>query len=286
VTRQFSTLAIVAALAAPAVWADRAERAERTRAQMSRYTTKAPVSEGARALVRSRISTTGPGRNSLRVAAQDQRGAYTPAPGAVQVNLFDTGREAYFVATQTIPAGSTVQAFILLPDKKQEWALESLNVTEDLPPGFSFFLPGIKTLGDFWQEGLTTYFVVVNTGAGETLSQFDFATKGFFRNLSDTNLMVPGINSWRQFYADGSAFLEIKGRFQTGTPTDVVFEDIVAPQSAIQVIDSSTIQVNLSQVPNFDTSLMKSYLLTVGQFVNQDIGTWSDVAQFRFTPLQ
>ncbi|GEM_PF-2551930 len=282
-TRQFLTVALAAALAAPAVWADRAERAERSQAQLDRYTRKVPITAGARALVRSRIAAMGTNRNAMRAAADNQPAALPPAPGLIQVNLFDTGREAYFVSTLVIPAGSTVQAFILLPDKQQEWGLEARQVTEDLPVGFSFFLPGIKTLGDFWQTGLTTYFVVVSlpSGGGDTISQFDFATKGYFRNLSDTNFMVPGINWWRQFYgSDGSAYVEIKGRFMSNQPVDVIFEDIVAPRGAINQVDDSTVQVNVSQVPNFDTTLMKGYLLTVGQ------GGWSDVAQFRFSPLQ
>ena len=186
--------------------------------------------------------------------------------------------------TRTIPAGSTVQAFITLPadtrDSRQPWGLESLSVTGDLEPGFSLVLPGLRTLGDFWKQGLTTYTIVVTDPDGaQSLSSTDFGAAGFYRNVDDTSYMVPGINSFREFVnADGDTIVEIKGRFVANTGTDVVFEDIVAPQDSIDVIDDSTIEVNLSRVPNFDLTLMKTYLLTVGQ------DSWTDIFQFRHTP--
>lgn len=278
--RQISIWTLAAACAVPAALADRADRAERTRAQQERFTARGSFTDSARGIARSFRESRG--KTMLRSAAGDKRAAWVMAPGVAQINLFDSGREAYFVAADVIPAGSTVQAFILLPDGQQEWALEALNVTEDLPVGYSFVLPGIKTLGDFWQTGLTTYLVVVTLPNGdETVSAFDFATKGYFRDATDTTSMVPGISWWRQYYGDdGVAFLEIKGRFLSDARTYVVFEDIVAPQDAIRVVDSSTIVVNLSAVPNFDTTRLKGYLLTVGQ------AAWTDTVPFRYTPLQ
>jgi hypothetical protein len=282
--RQLSSLALAAALAAPIVWADRVERAERTRAQTERVTTRVPITEEARALVRSQFRGAGPGLRSrkftTRAVATEKQATQIQAPGVTQINLFDTAREAYFVVTRSIPAGSTVQAFFILPDQKQEWGLEALRVNEDLQPGFSLVLPGIRTLGDFWQSGLTTYSVVVTDPNGtQSLSSTDFVTGGFYRNAEDTSFMVPGINTWREFVnGDGATIVEIKGRFIEGIRTYVVFEDIIAPQDTIQVLDSQTIQVNVSNVPNFDVTLMKTYLLTVGQ------DTWTDISPYRHTP--
>ncbi len=284
--KQFSIFALAAALAAPVAWADRAERAERTRAETERLTSPIPVTDEARALVRSlsgRRAGSRAGQVAARSAAVEQQAQFPQAPGVTQINLFDSAREAYFVVTRTIPAGSTVQAFIILPadrDKKQEWALEALRVDGDLAPGFSLTLPGFRTLGDFWKQGLTTYTVVVTDPSGtQTMSSTDFGAKGYYRNADDTNFMVPGINSWREFVnSDGSTIVEIKGRFLTGIRTEVVFEDIVAPQDTVSVIDSSTIQVDVSRVPNFDLTLMKTYLLTVGQ------DSWTDILPFRHTP--
>ena len=121
--------------------------------------------------------------------------------------------------------------------------------------------------------------VVTDPGNAQTISNTDFVTGNFYRNASDTSFMVPGINSWREFTnGDGATIVEIRGRFFTDGRTEVVLEDIVAPQDTIQVIDGGTIQVNLSRVPNFDLTLMKSYLLTVGQ------DSWTDTSQFRHTP--
>lgn len=187
------------------------------------------------------------------------------------------------MVTRTIPVGSTIQAFIILPaepSQKQEWGLESLRVTGDLSPGFSLVLPGISKLGDFWKSGLTTYTLVVTDPSGaQSMSSTDFVAKGFYRNADDTSYMVPGINSTREFInGDGDTIVEIKGRFIENTFTDVVLEDIVAPQDAIWVADYETIQVNVSRIPNFDVTLMKTYLLTVGQ------DSWTDTFPFRHTP--
>ncbi|MBI5281688.1 MAG: hypothetical protein HY858_08415 [Candidatus Solibacter usitatus] len=266
---------MAAALAVPALAGDRAER---VKWDTDKYLSRGEESGPPRSAmaVRGARSKIVPGRSVEADAANPAM-----APGVTQVNLFDTGREAYFVVTETLPKGSWIQAFIILADKT-ELALESRSVDEDLPPGFTLYLTGIKTLGDFWKRGRTTYEVDVKLPDGRvTMSATDFATKGYFRNFADTAFFVPGINSTREFIAgDGSTIVELKGRFLAGKKTYVVFEDIVAPQTAITVVDQDTIQVNLSQVPNLDVTLMKSYLLTVGQ------DGWTDTVQFRHTPLQ
>ncbi len=263
--------------------AERATRAERAQAQMAGKVVKAKFTESARAAARSFAQARS--KRGLRQAVAGEKGAQPQAmaPGVVQINMFDTGREAFFVLTETLPKGSRVQFFILPPDQEQEWALESLEADEDLKPGFSFYLPGIKTLGDFWQTGLTTYLVIVQTPNGkESFSATDFAAKGYFRDIVDVDYMVPGINSWRQFWSGSGHWLEISGRFLANTKTYVVLEDIVVPQDAIWRApgNTDTIMVNLAAVPNFDIDLMKGYLLTVAQ------DGWTDTVQFRFTPLR
>ncbi len=263
--------------------AERATRAERAQAQMAGKVVKAKFTESARAAARSFAQARS--KHGLRQAVAGEKGALPQAmaPGVVQINMFDTGREAFFVLTETLPKGSRVQFFILPPDQEQEWALESLEADEDLKPGFSFYLPGIKTLGDFWQTGLTTYLVIVQTPNGkESFSATDFAAKGYFRDIVDVDYMVPGINSWRQFWSGSGHWLEISGRFLANTKTYVVLEDIVVPQDAIWRApgNTDTIMVNLAAVPNFDIDLMKGYLLTVAQ------DGWTDTVQFRFTPLR
>jgi len=269
-------------LLSPAV-AERATRAERVQAQMAGKVAKAKFTDSARAAARSFALARG--KRGLRQAMAADRSALPSrmAPGVVQINLFDSGREAFFVLTETLPRNSFVQFFILPPDNEQEWALESLQAEEDLNPGFSFFLPAVKTLGDFWQSGLTTYLVIVETPDGALSAALaDFAAKGYFRDIRDVDMMVPGIDWWRQFWSGAGHWLEIKGRFIPGAKTYVAFEDIVVPQSAISQPQGSsdTILVDLARVPNFDLDLMKGYLLTVQQ------DRWSDTAQYRFTPLR
>lgn len=263
------------ALAAPAAFA---QRAERRRVTMEGKVVRVQVTDSARAAARAYAAARG--KAGVRGAGSARQAMMPMAPGVVQINAFDTGREAYFVLTEPLPAGSTVQAFIIPPDG-QEWALEALQAQVDLPVGFYLSLPGIRTLGDFWQSGLTTYQVIVSQpGKPDSMSALDFAAGEYFRDLADTDYMVPGINWWRQFRSGDAMWLEIKGRFLTDTKTYVVFEDIVAPQDAIRVQDGETIYVNLSAVPNFDLDHMGGYLLTVGQ------DGWTDTAPFRYTPIR
>jgi len=275
--RQLASFVFVAAVAVPSIWADRAGRVERSRAMLERSTQPARFTDDARSLVRAAAARRKSGAQ-LRSAGESQ--AVLPmAAGVTQINLYDSGRESYFVLTEVMPKDTTVQAYIVLPNDT-ELGLEARNVVEDLPAGFSFVLPGIKTLGDFWQTGLTTYYVVVTKPNGDkTISSTDFAAKGYYRDLADTGYMVPGVNWYRQYSQDGADFVEIKGRFLADTLTYVVFEDIVAPQDSIRVLDNSTIVVNLNKVQYFDTTLMKAYLLTVGQ------DSWTDTYPFRYTPL-
>lgn len=281
--RSFWLAGAVACLLLTPAMAERATRAERAQAQMAGKVVKAKFTESARTAARSFALSRN--KRGARQALAEQRGALPPfmAPGVIQINLFDSGREAFFVLTETLPKGSLVQFFILPPDQEQEWALEALEADEDLPPGFSFFLPGLKTLGDFWQSGLTTYLVIVQTPDGrESASLTDFAAKGYFRDIVDVDYMIPGINWWRQFWSGSGHWLEINGRFLPGEKTYVVFEDIVVPGDAIFQPQGSmdTILVDLTRVPNFDVTLMKGYLLTVAQ------DRWTDTAPFRFTPLR
>lgn len=277
--RRTVLLMLAATLVSTGAFAERAERAERVRAQMAGKVVKANFTDSARAAVRAYASQRAKG--GARTAGSARHAMMPMAPGVVQINLFDSGREAYFVLTETLPAGSVVQAFIIPPDNTQEWALEALQAEEALPPGYSFYLPGIKTLGDFWQTGLTTYMVIVSQpGKPDSMSALDFSTKGYFRDLQDVDYLVPGINWWRQFWSGKDHWLEIKGRFLTDKKTYITFEDLVAPPDALMVADSETIYVNLSKVPNFDLTLMKGYLLTVGQ------DGWTDTVPFRFTPLR
>lgn len=281
--RRFLLAGLAACLTLPAAVAERAERAERARAQMAGKVVQAKFTDSARAAARAFAEARG--KRGLRQAMASERGALPRdmAPGVVQINLFDSGREAYFVLTETLPKGSVVQAFILPPDESQEWALEALEAGEDLPPGYSFILPGIKSLGDFWQTGLTTYLVIVSQpGRPDSVSLLDFATKGYFRGIVDVDYLVPGINSWRQFWSGAGHWLEINGRFVPGAKTYVVLEDIVVPPSAIMQPQGSqdTLFVDLARIPNFDLDLMKGYLLTVGQ------DRWTDTVQFRYTPIR
>jgi hypothetical protein len=236
--------------------------------------------------------------------AGDASAGLVQAPGVVQINLFESynsGREAYFVATSYIPSGSTIQAFLVLPDDS-ELDLEVVKFNYEISPGESFVLPDLKKTGFFWKYGLTNIGIEVTNPSGEkSVSIVDFPTAdwqgSYFRDVTDVQRMVPGIESYREYLEDGKLKVEIKGRFLTASKPIVVFEDLVAPPSAITAPDSSTIIVDTTQLVGytydpsdstadsngmvkrtFDPTVMKGYLLTVGQ------GGYTDTLPFRHTP--
>lgn len=277
--------AVFLVLAAALASADAmAERVERKDARVAGKVAPAEFTETARQAVRNFARA----RKALaagKAAAAGRSAAVFPlpahmAPGVVQINLFDSAREAYFTVTERIPPNSILQAFIIPPDQSQEWALEALRTEVELLPGDYLTLPAIRSHGDFWQQGLTTYIVFVTTGGRDSVALLDFPTSYYYRDQKDVDEMVPGIYWWRQFWSGRSHWLEIKGRFLTDSKTYVAFDDLVAPQDAVLVADNETLYVNLSRIRGLDLARMQGFLLTVAQ------DRWSDVVPFRFTPLR
>lgn len=227
-------------------------------------------------------------------AASDQLQATLPqGPGVIQVRYTEAGVEPFFVITEGMPSGSTLKFTITFPDETGV-ELGTRRLIGDFYQGDWFALPKMETGNRFWKSGLTQFNIVMTAPDGsQTGASFDFVGAGSLRNASGTADLVPGINSWREYTAqDGSIMVEIKGRFLTGAKTYVAFDSYVVPQDALQVVDSSTLVVNLSNafgyvyddasgsfVPSFiDTTLMHDYLVTVGQ------ARWSDSMPFRHTP--
>ena len=296
--RQLGILTLTAALAVPAAWAQRGERKTIDLSRKAGRVSSVEQPSTGTARVKARATKRG-----VKSAAGADAGL-VQAPGVVQLNLFESynsGREAYFVATNYIPSGSTIQAFIILPDNT-ELDLEVVKFNYEISPGESFVLPDIKKTGFFWKYGLSNIGIEVTTPNGtKSVSIVDFPTAdwegSYYRNIDDVALMVPGITSFREYVEDGILKVEIKGRFLTSSTPLVVFEDLVAPPSAISTPDASTIIVDTTQLigyyydpsdsnadsngmvkRTFDPTVMKGYLLTVGQ------AGYTDTLPFRHTP--
>jgi hypothetical protein len=211
-----------------------------------------------------------------RLGAHFQADASAPvqAPGVLQLNPKDSLNTAWFVTTAVIPNGSTLTAYLVLPDGTQV-PLDTLNATGDIQPGQSFALPNIQ-FGDFWPFGVTTYSVTVHINGRDTQAAADF-TVGDARQYSDLSSVVPLITSTtRQLAGNRDLMLLISGQFTTD-PAYVVFEDTVAPQSAIRV-SANQITVDMSQVPGLDLASAQNLLVTVGQ------DGWADTTVYRHIP--
>jgi hypothetical protein len=253
-------IALTIALASPAVWAEYHRRPE----DKSLVERPAPSP-------RTVARRTGLGLKGTASAAT----ALQQAPGVVQINQKDPHNAAWFVATDVIPKGSTLKAFLVLPDQT-EIPLDTLNATSDIEPGQSLALPSIR-FGDFWPLGITSYEVDVTINRNVMVTIMDIPV-GDAWVFSDLTKLAPLITSSTTQLNGQDVMLTMKGVF-TSDPAYVVLEDMVAPRSAIRV-SAGQITVNLSQVPGFDVKSLQDLLLTVGQ------AGYCDTAVFRYVPLQ
>jgi hypothetical protein len=211
-----------------------------------------------------------------RIRGAEAKASMAPAPAVIQANLMDASNVVWLVTTDRLPAGTQISPFLVLPDGQELW-MDTVALSAPVDAGSSFVLPNIRRFGDFWPGGLLTFGAVVTVGGRdtETLTDFPVASARIYDDLA---VMVPRITTTSEGVTNGDLTLSIRGAFTADAPS-VVFEDIVAPASAVRV-SASEITVNLSQVPGLDLSSMWDALLTVGQ------AGWSDTAIFRHTPAR
>lgn len=206
------------------------------------------------------------------------------APGVMQIDLADRSRSSWFVSTDTIPKGSTIVAFIVLPalsgSSPQSVQLQAISLTSDLSAGNSLMLPQIAGLGDFWPTGVMTYDVLVKLPDGtNTHAAGDFCTNcaRSYDNLLSVSPLI--YDSSESLQSDGSVMVTIHGVFN-GDPVKVVFEGLAVPQAAISRGDNNSVLVNVSKVPGMALDLYQDFLLAVSQ------DGWSDTRIFTHVPFQ
>lgn len=219
-----------------------------------------------------------PASRSARVAKPTaQADAVPQAPGVLQLNLSDTDHSAWFVATETIAAGSSFIAYIA-PQGGNFLKLGPYTFDRDIKPGESLLLPKISSFGDFWPVGVTTYDVVVNVNGTDTHCAADF-TVGAGRTYSDLAAVQPIIYNWAESLAGRQVMLTITGWFTSEKPK-VVLENLVVPPDFVTLsADKSSISVNLSQVPGAHLETYQDFLLTVAQ------GGFADTKVFTHVPF-
>lgn len=215
-------------------------------------------------------------------AATNDASTVLQAPGVTQINLSDRQRSAWFVVTDTIPAGTPIAFYLSSAsnDPAGYIKLGPISYSQDLAPGTSLVLPNIAEFGDFWPDGVTTYSVVVSQNGRTTQSASDFVVGAVARNYNDifsNPVITPLIYSWSEGIVNRQVILTISGNF-TSDPVEVVLEDLVVPAGAITLSgDGSTITVNLSQVPGSRLDILQDFLLTVGQAGFSDTRTFTHV---------
>ncbi len=207
------------------------------------------------------------------------------APGVVQIDqlgdYLNNGMTVWFVTTALIPKGSTVSAYVIIEEADGYEAytkFQSRTLDDDIPAGYSFFLPSIHRFSGFWVTGtVMTYGVKVTTVDGAvSYSIDDFRVKAN-RMAVDLPLIVPLVKQSSQSWTDdGRPIMTLDGVFTDSTPT-IVLDDVVVPPEAIVSADRSRIMVDLSKTGIDPTSLWTA-VLTVGQ------DGFANTSAFRFCP--
>ena len=223
---------------------------------------------------------------SLRANAQTgshPAAASVAAPGVVQLHLEPSSGSlvAYFINSATIPAGSIVTGTITLLDDGSFLDLDQVQLSQALPAGSTILLPEVSVFGDLVQQDTYDYTVQVITG-GVTTQADGFVSIGEALAYSDLAESEPVISSTAQrINSNKDMIVAIGGYFTSDAPLvimDDLYANYVVPASAINLVSSSEIDIDLSQVAGLDLTLTDELLLTVSQ------AGFADTVVYRYVP--
>jgi hypothetical protein len=208
-----------------------------------------------------------------------------PAPGVVQLHMDpSTGSlTAFFIATSTIPSGTTITGSITLMDDNSSINFTGYTLQQNYSPGQAVYLPTFNYFGDvyFSQGAAFDYTVQVVPARGTTTQADGFALVGEGYQYSDLSTVAPIISGVSQSINGAKdVILAVKGVF-TGDPALVVLSDLfanyVVPASAITV-STSEIDIDMSKIVGFDLTFTDEFLLTVSE-----LGA-ADTVAYRYVP--
>ncbi len=207
-----------------------------------------------------------------------------PAPGVVTVHLEPSSgaMTAYFVNTSTIPAGSTITGWLTLLDDDSFIDFDQFTLPSDMPAGSLTFLPQISAFGDLWQQASFDYTVFVIDPSGNQLEADGFAEVGEPYDFSVLPFIEPVLVSTNQTIASTlDVVVKVSGYFTPDTP-NVVLSDVsfiyLVPATAVTMVSSSEIDIDLSQVPGLDLTSLDDLLLSVSQ------AGFADTIVYRYVP--
>ena len=210
--------------------------------------------------------------------------ATAPAAGVAQCHLDANGAlSAFFINTAAIPSGSTITGSITLLDDNSAIDFSGQTLSQALPAGSFVVLPAISNFGDlFGANGAALDIAVqVQSPQGNTQVECEVLLAESFAN-SDLASNEPLISAVSQkVAANKDLILVLNGYF---TPDKVLavmtdfFAGYVVPPSAINLVSSSEIDLDLSLVSGLDLSSSDTLFLTVSQ------DGFSDTVEYRYLP--
>ncbi len=189
---------------------------------------------------------------------------------------------AFFLNTDTIPAGSTITGWLTLLDDGSFIDFDQFTLSQDLAAGSFIQLPLVGSFGDLWQQVSLDFTFFYTDPSGNNFQADGFAQLGEPYAFSDLPFIEPVLAQATQSIAKNKdMILKVTGYFTTDAPL-VVLSDFyfiyVVPTAAINVVSTSEIDIDLSMVQGLDLTSVDEMLLTISQ------AGFGDTLDFRYVP--
>ncbi len=269
---RLTVLALSLALITPAIWAQKYPKRPAT-VTAPDGSVRHPVSLHIRSL------------KARQTAVKPDQSAPPAAAGVAQCHLDANGSfTGIFVNTAAIASGSTITGSITLLDDNSSIDFTGETLSQTLPAGSVVVLPTITNFGDLWNSNGSAFDIAVQiqpTRGTTTEVDCEVLVGEVFAN-SDLTGNEPLIGSLSQSIAGNNDLKLILNGYFTGDTPLVVLSDVysiyVAPASAISLISSGEIDVDLSQISGLDLTSSDTLFVTVSQ------AGFSDTVEYRYLP--
>jgi hypothetical protein len=269
---KLTVLVLSIALTTPAIWAQKYPKRAATITAPD-GSVRRPVSLHIHSL-KGRQAVVKPDQSSLPAAA-----------GVAQCHLDATGAfSGIFVNTAAIASGSTITGSITLQDDNSSIDFTGETLSQALPAGSVVVLPTITNFGDLWTASGSTFEIAVQVQPPRgTTTEVDcqVLVGEVFAN-SDLTGNEPLIGSLSQSIAGNRDLRLILNGYFTGDAPLVVLSDLysvyVAPGSAISLVSTGEVDVDLSRIQGLDLTSSDTLFVTVSQ------AGFSDTVEYRYLP--
>jgi hypothetical protein len=268
---RLTVLVLSIAMTAPAIWAQKYPK-RAAGVTVPDGSVRHPVSLHIRSL-------------RARPAAVKPDQSVPAAAGVAQCHVDANGSfTGIFVNTAAIASGTTITGSITLQDDNSSIDFTGETLSQTLPAGSVVLLPTIINFGDLWNTNGSAFQIAIQVQPSRgTTTEVDceVLVGESFAN-SDLASNEPLIGSLSQSIASNRDLKLILNGYFTGDAPLVVLSDFynvyVAPATAISLVSTGEIDVDLSQIQGLDLTSSDTLFVTVSQ------AGFSDTVEYRYLP--